>query len=135
MSPTCGPVDVGHLLDADREDEARALGGDRVQALIDRGRAGGAGILDPRRALEAQRRIELQHQRGGKFLAREAAIEGAEINLVDVGGRDAGILQRVARDADDERFDILALELAEFRMGPSDDAGGHARPPSQRSRA
>ena len=94
-----------------------------------RGRTGGAGVLDPGRRLEAQLRVGLQHQRGGKILRREAGVEMAEHDLVDVGGRDAGIGQRLVGDPDDEAFDGLGVELAERRMRPSDDAGGHGRSP------
>src|ERR1700721_3073292 len=48
------------------------------------GGAGGAGILDARRRFEAQVGRGLQHQRSGKILRREAGIEVAEHNLVDV---------------------------------------------------
>ena len=91
------------------------------------GRTGGAGILHPRRALEAQIGRSLQHQRGGEILRREAGIEMAEHDLVDVLGRDAGVGQRLARDPHNQAFDSLTGELAERRMGPSDDAGGHDR--------
>ena len=59
-----------------------------------RGGTGGAGVLDPGRALEAQVGRGLQHQRGGEILRRKAGIEVAEHDLVDVGRRDPGIGQR-----------------------------------------
>ena len=90
-----------------------------------RGRTGGAGVLDPGRRLEAQRRIGLQHQRGRKVLRREAGVEMPEHDLVDIGGRNAGIGKRLVRDLDHEAFDGLGIELAERRMRPSDDAGCH----------
>ena len=49
----------------------------------------------------------------------------SEHDLVDVGRRDAGIGERAGRDPHDQALDGLALELAERRMGPSDDASGH----------
>ncbi len=118
---------LGHLLGADDEHVPRALRRDGVHALMDRGRSRGAGILDARRRLEAQRRIGLQHQRRGEFLAHEHA-HGADENLIDVGGRQPGIGDRVGGDADDQGFDILAFELAEARMRPTHDAGGHVFP-------
>ena len=97
------------------------------EALMHGGRAGGAGILDPRRALEAQIGRSLQHQRGGEILRREAGVEVAEQDLVDVAGRDAGIGERFGRHLDDQAFDGFAVKLAERRMRPADDAGGHDR--------
>ena len=58
---------------------------------MDRGRAGGAGVLDPGRGLEAQGRVGLEHQRAGEVLGDEAAVEVAEPDLVDVGRGEAGI--------------------------------------------
>src|SRR5262249_50820102 len=55
----------------------------------------------------------------------EAGVEMADEDLVDIRGRDAGIGQRRCRRAHDQRFDVLALEPAERRMAPADDAGGH----------
>ena len=49
-----GPGQVGHLLDAHHQDETRPARADRLQALVDRGRAGGAGILDAGRRLKRQ---------------------------------------------------------------------------------
>ena len=43
----------GHLLGADDEHDARGFCFDRLDALMHRGRSGGAGILDPHGALEA----------------------------------------------------------------------------------
>ena len=94
-----------------------------------RRRSGGAGVLDPRRRLEAQLRIGLQHQRGGKILRREAGVEMPEHDLVDIGGGNAGVRQRFVGDADHEALDGLGIELAERRMRPSDDAGCHGRSP------
>ena len=98
---------------------------DGADALPDRGRAGRAGILDPRRRLEAQPVVGLQHQACGEILRREAGIEMAEHDLVDLVRADAGMLERVVGDLDDQRFQRLAFELAEARMRPSDDACGH----------
>ena len=89
------------------------------------GGTGGAGVLDPRRGLEAQVGRGLQHQRSGKILRREAGIEVAEHDLVDVARRNAGIGQRVVGHAHDQALDGLAGKLAEGRVGPADDAGGH----------
>ena len=126
MSPTCASGDFGHLLDADDERQPRLAGGDRVQSLMDRGRAGGAGVLDPRRRLEAKRGIGLKHQRGGKLLANKAAVHRAEIDRVDVGCADPGIGQGRLRHLDDQRLDVPALVLAEFAVRPADDAPAHS---------
>ena len=48
-----------------------------------------------------------------------------EHDLVDIGGRDAGIGERIGRHPHDQALDGFAFELAERRMRPSDDAGGH----------
>src|SRR3546814_5171996 len=94
-----------------------------------RGASRGAGILHPRRPLEAQGRIFLQNQRRGEILSRKAAIEMAEENLVDVGGADTRIRQRALRHAPDQRLDILVLMAAEERMAPADDASRHGCSP------
>ena len=114
-----------HLLDADDEHDARGAGGDRFQSLVHGGGTGRAGVLDAGGALEAQVGRGLQHQRGGEVLRREAGIEVAEHNLVDVLCRNSGVGERLARDLDDQTLDGLAGELAEGRMRPSHDAGGH----------
>ena len=89
------------------------------------GGPGGAGILDARGALEAQVRRGLEHQRSGKILRREAGIEVAEHDFVDVARRNAGVGQRVGGHAHDQALDGLAGKLAEGGVGPADDAGGH----------
>ena len=65
---------------------------------------GGAGILDARRALEAQIRRRLQNQRGGEILRRKAGIEVAQHDLIDIGGRNAGIGKGIGRDAQQSGF-------------------------------
>ena len=96
-----------------------------LMPLMHGGRTGGAGVLDPGRALEAQIGRGLQHQRGGKILCRKAGVEMPEHDLVDVLGRDAGIGQRLAGHPHDQAFDALTAELSEGGMGPADDTGGH----------
>ena len=83
---------------------------------MDGGRAGGAGVLDPRRRLEAQGGIGLQHQRAGEVLGHEAAVEMAEPDLVDVGRGDAGIGDGGGRGLDDQGLDGATLVLAEGEM-------------------
>src|SRR5204862_745933 len=92
---------------------------------MDRRRAGGAGILDPGRRLEAEGGVGLEYQRGREFLLYKAAVHRAEIDLVDIGRRDAGIGKGALRHLDDQRFDVEPIMLAEFRMRPADDAPGH----------
>ena len=99
-----------------------ALAAIEFDALMHGRRAGGAGILDPRGALEAQLGRGLQHQRGGEVLRREAGVEMAEHDLVDVAGGDAGVRQRRGRDPHDQALDGLAFEPAE---------GGVAHPTMQ----
>src|SRR5262249_39121014 len=76
----------GHLLDADHERNARRTGPDRLDALVHGSGTRRAGVLDPRRPLEAQIGRSLQYQRGGKILRREATVEMAEQDFIDVGG-------------------------------------------------
>jgi len=118
-------VELGHLLDADHQHEARLLGRQRVEAHVDRGRAGGAGILHAGAGLEAQVGMGLQRQRGMELLAHEAAVHVADVDHVDVAGLDAGMGDRLARRLHDQRFAGLAIELAELAVGPTDDAGRH----------
>ena len=90
-----------------------------------RGRTGRTRILDPGRAFEAQIGRGLQHQRSGEILRREAGIEVAEHDLIDVARLNSGVGQRFARDFDDETLDGLAGKLAERRMRPPHNACGH----------
>ena len=73
-----------HLLGADDKHDPRGARCDRFQALMYGGGTGSAGVLDAGGALEAQIGRGLQHQRSGKILRREAGIEVAEHDLVDV---------------------------------------------------
>ena len=121
--------DLGHLLDTDDEHDAGLPRGNGVDALMDRGRAGGAGVLDPRRRGEAQIAARLQHQRGREVLLHEAGIELAEINGVDVTRLDAGVGQRLGGDVGNHGLDIQILVLRELQVVPADDAGGHGGSP------
>ena len=142
MSPSSGRYDAfsrflpisaarraRHLLDADDEHDLGRAGGDGADALVHGGRPRGAGVLDAGGGLEAQMRIGLQHQRSREILRREAGVEMAEHDLVDIAGRDAGIGQRLVGDLDHEAFDGLGVELSEGRMRPSNDAGSHGGSP------
>src|SRR5690606_20226936 len=93
------------------------------------GRTRRAGILDAGRRLEAQPVVGLQHEAGGEILRREAGVEMPEHDLVHVIRADAGMVQRLRRDLDDQALDGLVLQLAETRMRPADDACGHFRSP------
>ena len=89
------------------------------------GGAGGACVLDAGGALETQIGRSLQHQRGGEILRRKAGVEVAEDDFVDVFRRNRGVGERLGCDPHDQALDRLAGELAERRMRPSHDAGGH----------
>ncbi len=115
----------GHLLDPDHQHDPRRTGGDRVQPLMHRGRAGGAGILHPGGALEAQISRGLQHQRRGEILVREPGIEVTQHDLVDVARPDPGVAERLLRDPDHQALDRLSLEASELGMGPTHDASRH----------
>ena len=60
-----------------------------------------------------------------KSCAREAGVEMPEDDLVDLLGADARMVERLAADLDDEALERLAVELAEGRMRPADDACRH----------
>ena len=51
----------------------------------------------------------------------------AEHHLVHILRSDPGMLQRLVGDADDQALDGLGIELAEGRVRPADDTGGHER--------
>src|SRR3979411_2428155 len=53
----------------------------------------------------------------------------SEHDLIEIAGRDASIGQRIGRDLDHKALDGLGVELAEWRMRPSHDAGCHGRSP------
>ena len=124
------PADLGarcrrHLLDADHQRDPCGLCCDRLQGLVHCRRTGGAGILHPGRALEAQVRCRLQHQGGGKILGREPGIEMAEQDIVDVSGRYSRIGQCIGCHPYDQALNRVAVAAAERRMRPSNNAGGH----------
>ena len=79
------------------------------------------GVANP----YAQMRIGLQHQRSREILRREAGVEMAEHDLVDISGRNAGVRHRLVGDLGDKAFHGLGVKLSEGRMRPSDDAGCH----------
>ena len=94
-----------------------------VQALVDGGRAGGAGVLDPGRGLEAQGRDGPAGQRGMELLGDEAAVHVADIDDVDVLGFDAGMGDGLGRGLHDQGFAGLGPRACRTAVGPSDDAG------------
>ena len=58
----------GHLLDADHQGKAATAGQQEVARTVNRGRAGGAGVLVAGDRLEPQFRHMLQHQGCRKIL-------------------------------------------------------------------
>jgi hypothetical protein len=116
---------VGHLLDVDDERDPGAPGLDALDRLMHRRGARRAGVLDAGRRLEPEPIVGLQHDRSREVLRAEAGVEMAEQDLVDVLGRDPGVGQRLIGDPDDKALHGLCIELAERRVGPTDDAGGH----------
>ena len=115
---------AGHFLDADDEYEAGIPGADRGHALMDRRAARGAGVLDIGCRREAHRIVELQRQRRGKGLLRQAA-RAADDDLVDVPGADARIGERRRRRFEHQRLDVGLGARAECRMAPTDDTCAH----------
>src|SRR3546814_13956544 len=77
------------------------------------------------RRLETEVRMGLEHERGGKLLADEAAAEGAEVDRIDITRFDTRVLERAGGGLDDHVLDVLAFVLADFEMFPTNDAGGH----------
>src|SRR4029453_4023119 len=75
--------------------------------------------------LEPKGVVGLQYDGAGEVLVREAGVEMAEHNLIHVLRPDPGMIQGLVRGLDDETFDSLVAELAERRMGPTDDTGRH----------
>jgi hypothetical protein len=119
----------GHLLGPHHQREAAAPGGQEVARAVDGGGAGGAGVLEPRRRLVAQRRQRLQDHGAGEVLLGEAVVEQADEAGVDLLRRDAGILDRGSGDPADQAFDIRVFQLAERTMRPADDTSlGHRVP-------
>src|ERR1700761_250651 len=60
-----------------------------------------------------------------ELLAHEAAVHVADIDDVDVPGLDPGMGDRLGGGLHDQGFAGLAVQLAEFAVGPTDDAGRH----------
>jgi len=118
-----------HLLDADDEDEAGLASGDRLDPLVDRRRSGRAGVLHPRRRLEAKVRVGLEDESGGEILRRETGVEMPQNNLVDVLCLKAGIGDGLIGDAGDQRFDGFIAQSAERRMGPTHNRCSHSFSP------
>ena len=58
-------------------------------------------------------------------MLRESGIEVSEHNLVHIGGRDAGIRNRIRGNTYNEAFNRLGIEPPKRRMRPSHDAAGH----------
>src|SRR3546814_4543141 len=72
-----------------------------------------SGILHPGRRLEAQAVVRLQHQGGRKGLAREALVEVADEDLVDLVGADAGVLER-SEEHTSELQSLMRISYAVF---------------------
>jgi hypothetical protein len=125
VAPDLGPGRRRHLLGAHHEHDARGPGGDRLEPLMHGGRAGGAGVLDPARALEAQVRRGLEHQRCGKILAEKPALKCPSTISSTSRGGDPGIGQRLGRHPHDQALDGLTLETPEGGVCPANDASGH----------
>ena len=118
-------TDFGHFLGADDQHDSPLVRSDAVDPLVQRGGPRGTGVFDPGRRGEAHGLGHLQRQRRQEALAHEALSEMAEVDLVDVAWRDAGVGDRFTRDAGDQRLDIFALEFAKGCVGPADDASTH----------
>ena len=94
--PISGPGVFGHLLDTDHQHRAGALRLDRLDALMDRGRAGGAGVLDPGRGLETElvARPE-EYEEAVKSCGEKPALKCPSDDLVDVLGADPRMGERL----------------------------------------
>ncbi len=114
-----------HLLDTDDQHVARIARGNGAHALMHGGRTRRAGIFHPRRALEAERRVGLQHEGSGEILRRKSGVEMPEHDLVDIARLKACVGDGVAGHRYDHAFDGFIRMLAEGRVRPADDCGGH----------
>ena len=122
----------GHLLGAEHQGEAPALGGQEIKCAVNRRGSGRTGVLIAGDRLEAQLRHRLQNEGAGEALIREAFAEDAHEAGIDLGRANAGILDRGAPDTGQQAFQVRLLGLAEGRVGPADDAGfrcGHGNTP------
>ena len=72
VSPMAGPASSVIFSTPTTSTMRAALRLDRAQALLHRGRAGGAGVLDPGGGLEAQGRSACEHERAGEVLRRRS---------------------------------------------------------------
>src|SRR5262249_11107162 len=112
----------GHFLSADDKHKARAAGGDRIGAGMDRGRSGGTGVLYPGRGLESQVRMRVEREGRREGLLLEAA-KVAHIDGLDILEGNAGMRDGFLAGAGNQRFEAFILELAEPGMRPANDRG------------
>ena len=119
----------GHLFDADHQHDAGGFGIDGFNGLMHGGAAGGAGIFNTGRRFETQIVGGLQHEAGGEILRREARTEMAQHDLVDIRGLQTRMIQRFARDADNQAFDADRIQLSKRRMRPTHNCSRHCSSP------
>jgi hypothetical protein len=58
-------------------------------------------------------------------LRREAGVEVAKQDFIDIAGGDTGVVKRTLGSPYDKAFYRLAFEASERRMSPADDACSH----------
>ena len=64
-----------------------------------------------------------RHQRPFEPLARKAVVVDADGDRIDIGGIDAGMIERRPRDLSDQAFDIGSLGFPERGVSPAHDGG------------
>ena len=97
-TPDGGVVDVRHLLRADHEHGVGRPGQDGLDALVDRGRARGAGVLDPGHGLAPESGCGSHRKGGREGEIGEAAVELGDEDLVDLAGVDLRVGQGLGGD-------------------------------------
>ena len=90
---------------------------------MDGGRARGAGVLDMDGRRVAEGGQTCRDQRPFEPLAREPVVVDADGDRIDIGGIDAGMIERRPRDLRDQAFDIGSLGFPEHGVGPTHDGG------------
>jgi hypothetical protein len=82
-------------------------------------RAGGARVLVARCRFEAKAGNVVEDKRRREVLIQEAAIEGADVNRVDLLGGEARIVERGLRHLGQQNFGVDVIEFAELGVSPA----------------
>ena len=110
-----------HLLGADDQGNAPPAALDEVQGRVEGSRSRRTRVLDACCRNVSQSRLVERNLRGLEALLGEAVVHDADIDAVDIPGSDPGMSESLARNPRHQALDVRILELAERRMGPTDD--------------